>query len=104
MDGMIGRINPRPSMWIEIHDGGEGPKPGNYIVTTGKKIDSRTGAPQWNSAYLVLHARKVKRRDPRALPRYRLKTLRVQIEEVMAPDFVMRWFPRKKRCPTLDKP
>lgn len=89
-------VNPRPSLWIEIEDGGPGPKIGDYVVTVGKRGDG--------SAYLVTDSRQVKRKAS-TVPRYQLKTLRVPVDEARQfgpPQFYMQWFPRKRRSPLAD--
>lgn len=66
------------------------PKRGEFIVT-----DTKVKAPTW---YQILTARKVKRRDPQALPRYTMLVKITEPPSVMPPfAHVLTWYPRKKK-------
>jgi len=71
----------------------EVPYVGLYIVTIGKD-----GQP--NSVYMVTEWRKVKRRDPKAPPRYLLTCERGHsVEDALAADdcWTLHWYSRAKK-------
>lgn len=55
-------------MWMEILDGGRGPKRGDLVQSAIGTKRERT--------WIVLSSVRIKRREASALPRYRLKMLR----------------------------
>jgi hypothetical protein len=59
------------SLYIDINDGGMGPRRGDYIQCIGR-------GGKYNSCYLVLTSRRVKRHNPNAVPRY---TMMVDLAE-----------------------
>jgi hypothetical protein len=91
-------------MWMDMLDGGEGPRRGDIVQTTRR-------------TYLVLSSRKVKRRDPAAVPRYMLWAVRWwQLEPEMRMKlwnsaclrggqrvFTIEWYPRKKKRATFEQ-
>ncbi|MGH3427706.1 MAG: hypothetical protein ACRDQZ_09095, partial [Mycobacteriales bacterium] len=89
----VGRVEARasPRMYIDIIHGRAAPQVGDFLVSVGKR-----GV---GSAYLVLTCYRVKRRDPKAYPRYQMETEPVEIAAVPvgARTFHFRWYPRKKR-------
>lgn len=83
-------------LYIDILGGREVPSPGWYLQAMGRK-----GAR--NSAYLVLTARTVKRKNPNAFPRI---TMDVEIVDEIpkgAKVFEFFWYPRKKRKRTFEQ-
>lgn len=72
-------------------DPGQVPKPGQYMVTIGKR-----GA---GSAYLILHARRVNRRVQTDKVRWILSCHRATLEEAGASGsyWPLYWYPRKAR-------
>lgn len=87
-------------MYVDILGGRSAPAVGWYLQAIGRK-----GAR--NSLYLVLSARRVKRRDPKALPRIAMEI--EQINEIppsaraTAKIFEFRWYPRKKKRKTFEQ-
>lgn len=91
-------------MWIDITDGGLGPRRGD-----------RLRSPK--TLYYVLHSRKIKRRDPGACPRYQLLTVKdSEITERLrgmlnrsaarhgGPQrFDFTWYPREKKRMTFEQ-
>lgn len=77
-------------LWIDIIGGRERPDVGWYLQAVGRRGDR-------NSAYLVLTARQVKRKDPKAPPRIAMD---VEVVDEIPPGakvFEFRWYPRKKK-------
>jgi hypothetical protein len=92
-------------IWMDMLDGGPGPKRGDIVQTTMR-------------TYLVLKSRRIKRRDPAAVPRHQLWAVRWwQIEPEMRNQlkasadrrprgqqvFYMTWYPRKKKTKTFEQ-
>lgn len=77
-------------MYVDILGGREIPEAGWYLQAIG-----RTGNK--NSAYLVLTAREVRRRDPRAARRIQMDVEDVDQIPPGAKVFEFRWYPRKKK-------
>lgn len=77
-------------MYVDILGGREEPKAGWYLQAIGR--DGKR-----NSAYLVLSAYKVKRRDPRAWTRIQMKVELVDEIPPGAKVFDFHWYPRVKR-------
>ena len=86
-------------MWMDILDGGPGPKRGDIVQTTVR-------------TYLVLRSRRIRRKDPSAPPRYGLWMVRWwQLEPDMRQRlgdsaarradgqrvYYLKWYPRKKK-------
>ena len=86
-------------MWMDILDGGPGPRRGDIVQTTVR-------------TYLVLRSRRIRRKDQNAPPRYALWMVRWwQLEPEMRMllyvsaerradgqrVFYLKWYPRKKK-------
>lgn len=82
----------RRRLYMDIQDGGPGPKRGDFVVSMGKK--------GIGTMYKVLRSRKVQRRDAAALPRFTL-FVKIWPKEKWPPPsgqvFEFRWYPRKKK-------
>ncbi len=64
-----------------------GPCPGEFILTLGKH--------GYGTAYLVLAAREVRRRDPRAPRRFQMRVQRAAVSEALGFGFwTLEWYPR----------
>lgn len=78
-------------IWMELNEGEKTPEEGHYLVTVTKR---RKG-----SAYVIVGVRRVKRRDPAALPRYNLAVQPIErtpeIERLA--EWWIRWHAREKR-------
>ena len=74
-------------MYVDILHGRALPKPGWYLQAIGRRGDR-------NSAYLVLTARRAKRRDPKARPRIMMDVMRVNEVPPGRNVFEFRWYPR----------
>lgn len=85
-------------MFIDILDGGPGPKPGEFIVTVGKH-------GRRNSAYFVKTSRAVNRRDRTKPPRFTMTVDKMTIAEVRPGARVsyMMWYPRASKRRVLLK-
>lgn len=81
--------NHRRRIWMDILDGGPGPRRRDYVVSVGKRGVDTT--------YLVLQSRQVKRRDPTAVPRFSLDVKVVPNSPGTAKIFEFHWYPRKKK-------
>lgn len=92
-------------LFIDINDGGEGPRRGDVLATT-------------RSRYWVLHSRRVKRHDAAAKPRYQMRVIRSEdiTDELRAKLFrsAMRraggtmiftfgWYKREKKKRTFEQ-
>lgn len=79
----------RRRLFIDILDGGPGPRRRDYVVSVGKQ--------GIGTIYLVLRSRQVKRRDPSAVPRFSLDVKVVPNYPGTAKIFEFHWYPRKKK-------
>ena len=93
-------------MYLDLTDGSrEGPRAGDWLVSRGKSGD-------YGTAYYVIEAYQVRRRDPAANPRFQLKCETLEITddrfiEVLKDArrgkvrlFEFHWYPRdSKRLP-----
>jgi len=77
-------------MFVDILGGRLEPKPGWYLQAIGRRGDR-------NTAYLVLTARRVKRKNPKAPPRITMDVEAVDEIPAGARVFEFRWYPRKKK-------
>lgn len=77
-------------MYIDILGGRERPDVGWYLQAIGRRGTR-------NSAYLVLSARLVKRKNPSAPPRITMDVEMVDEIPPCAKVFEFRWYPRKKK-------
>jgi hypothetical protein len=77
-------------MYVDLWNDREAPVPGWYLQAIGRK-----GA--LNSAYFVLTARRVKRRDPKARPRIMMEVELVDKIPAGAKVFEFYWYERKKK-------
>jgi hypothetical protein len=83
-------------MYVDILAGRAQPKAGWYLQAIGRRGDR-------NSAYLVLTARRAKRRDPKARPRIVMDVMLVDEIPAGARVFEFRWYPRHRRGRTFDE-
>jgi hypothetical protein len=77
-------------IFIDLAPGAGAPKRGDYVLTVGKHGPG--------SGYLVLGVRKIQRRRPSSCERFTLQCHRVSANEVTAPRWTMRWYPRTRRA------
>lgn len=78
-------------IYVDMTNRAPGPQPGDYCQFVGKRGPG--------ACYLVLESRMVKRRDPKAYPRYTLRVDVVDPADVpsVAKVFEFRWYKRRKK-------
>lgn len=91
-EGLVAIVQPknlecRIFMDIPRDDPAPGPRPGQFILTHGKR--------GYGSAYLVLAVHEVRRRDPRAPRRFQMRVQRAAVSEALGFGFwTLQWYPR----------
>lgn len=83
-------------MYVDILGGRTEPAPGWYLQAVGSN-------GRRNSAYFVLTARKVKRRDPNARTRIVMDVERVECVPRGSKVFEFRWYPRQQKRRTFER-
>ena len=70
-------------LFIDILDGTPGPRAGDRVASVGV-------SGEINSVYLVLRSRRIRRRDPQAVPRWSMQVEKIE-GETQKPNKRARW-------------
>lgn len=71
-------------------------RPDSLVPMAGMFIQCVGQRGRLNSRYVILSAYRVKRKDPKAYPRYQMKVDNVASIPRTAPVIMLRWYQRKK--------